>query len=90
MDYAVIGLALLGIAIMAATGIVETFRESRQMTHHAEVAFARKVGWAGAGISVLAIIVAVQWKLIEMFFAGIRWLNRRDDPRHQKPPPDAP
>ena len=89
-DWAIIGLAALGIAIMAGTGIVETFRESRQLTTPDETAFARKVGFAGAGIAVLSIIGAVQWKLIDFFLAGIRWINRRDDPRHAKRPPDAP
>ena len=87
IDYAVIWLAVLGIAIMAVTGTLETFRESRQLTSHAEVVFARKVGWAGAGIALFSIIVAVQWKLIELLFAGIRWINRRDDSRNQKPNP---
>jgi hypothetical protein len=89
-DWLIIGLAALGIAIMAGTGIVETFRESRQLATPDETAFARKVGFAGAGIAMLSIIGAVGCKLVEFFIAGIRWIKRRDDPRHAKRPPDTP
>lgn len=79
-DWAILSLAMLGLAIMAYARIVMWGEDSRF-----DVVFN-----VGAGVTLFAVLGAVQWKLFEFFFAAIRWINRRDDPRYAKRPPEAP
>lgn len=80
-DWAVLALAALGLAIMAYARLVLWAEDSAYFF----VVFA-----AGAFVTALAVISAVQWKLIEIFLSTIRWINGRDDPRCGKRPPDGP
>lgn len=38
-----------------------------------------------AGLAALAVVIGPLY-----IWRTVRWLNRRDDPRYQKRPPDAP
>jgi len=92
IDCAVIGLAIAGLSDMGASRIGGTIGEPGFHSSSGGGPFAGSVNWLGVGIGItlLAIVGAIQIKLIEFFFAGIRWVNRRDDPRFSKRPPDAP
>ncbi|HEY3968284.1 MAG TPA: hypothetical protein VGM05_27215 [Planctomycetaceae bacterium] len=85
-DLAVILLGAIGIAIVACGRGIMWAEDSA----HIESRYGTMVLGAGLVVALMAIAAAVQWKLLEWFFTSIRWINRRDDPRHQQPPPDAP
>jgi hypothetical protein len=92
IDCAVIGLAIAGLSAMAASRIAGTIRVPGSLANSGVGTILRSVDWLGVGIGItlLAIVGAIQVKLIEFFFAGIHWVNRRDDPRFTKRPPDPP
>ncbi|HEY2252032.1 MAG TPA: hypothetical protein VGH74_13260 [Planctomycetaceae bacterium] len=81
LDLAVISDGMAGIAIMAYGRIIVWGEDSARF----DIVFG-----AGILVTMFAVVGAVQVKLIEVFFAAIRWINRRDDPRHQKPPSEPP
>ena len=85
-DWVVILLAATGIAIMAYGRLIMWIGEwpGDEMTDGNQI-----IG-SGLLITMLAVLAGAQWKMADWFLASIRWLNRRDDPRHAKRPSDPP